>query len=123
MLDSDLIENSRKFECFRTVSKTRTQPIDNVKSDDIEDELDETVPLPTMPAWSIIPTGAANDESYASQVSNENIERLVVLAESIENLLKVIAEAVVIQKSESPRGRKKKKRVARKRATAKRTTK
>ena len=77
------------------MSKTKAQSIENAKSEDIEYELDETVPLPTLPTWKNISTDAANDESFAGKGRNENIERLIALAESIDNHLKVIAGAAV----------------------------
>lgn len=105
------------------MSKTITRPSENAKSDDIVHELDETVPLPTLPTWSNISTDAANDESFADQATSENIERLVVLAESIDRHLGVIAEAVVALRSESAGSGKKKKRATKKRVTKKRATK
>ena len=105
------------------MSETRSQSIGNAKSDDIEYELDETVPLPTLPSWKSISTDAANDESFAGQGRNGNIERLIALAESIDNHLMVIADAAVALKSKSPQSRKKKKRVAKKPNAKKRVTK
>ena len=105
------------------MSKTITRPSENAKSDDIVHELDETVPLPTLPTWSNISTDAANDESFADQATSENIERRVVMAESIDRHLGVIAEAVVALRSESAGSGKKKKRATKKRVTKKRATK
>ena len=101
------------------MSKTRFKSIENVESDDIEYELDETVPLPTLPTWSNMSNGAANDDSFASQGRNENIERLIALAESIDNHLKVIADAAVALRPKSPQGSKTKKRTAKKRVVKK----
>ena len=105
------------------MSKTKAQSIENAKSDDIEYELDETVPLPTLPTWKNISTDAANDESFTGKGRNENIERLIALAESIDNHLKVIAGAAVALKSKSPQSRKKKKRTAKKPTAKKRVAK
>ena len=108
---------------IKTVSKTKAQTIVNANSDDFEHELDETVPLPTLPMLSNMSIGAANDESFAGQGRNENIERLIALAESIDNHLKVIADAAVALKPKSPQSRKTKKRIVKKRTAKKRVAK
>lgn len=105
------------------MSKTISLSSETVQSDDIEDELDETMPLPRLPMWCDYSTGAANDESFSSQAMNENIERLIALAESIDEHLKVITEAVVSRKPKTPPSRKKKKRATKKRAIRKQATK
>ena len=105
------------------MSKTISRSSENAKSDDIEYELDETMPLPTLSTWSNISTGAANDESFSGQAKNESIERLVALAESIDRHLEVIAEAVVALKQKSPGSAEKKKRVTKKRVAKKGVTK
>lgn len=104
------------------MSNSESLSRETARSDDIEDELDETMPLPKLPMWSDNSTGAANDASFSGQGMDENIERLVALAESIDERLKLIAEAVVSGRPKSPRSRKKKKRVTKKRVTKKQAT-
>ena len=74
--------------------KSTARSTENSKSDGFDYELDETVPLPTLPHWSRMSTMAANDASFADQAMNEKIERLLLLVESMDERLKTIAEAM-----------------------------
>ena len=101
------------------MSKTAARSTENSKADSFDYVLDETVPLPTMPEWSNMAARAANDELFASQVTGENIERLITLAESMDKHLKKIAESLATPTSQPSRSRTKKKRVTKKRTTKK----
>lgn len=104
-------------------AKSTARSTENSKSDGFDYELDETVPLPTLPQWSKMSAMAANDESFADQALNEKIERLLLLVESMDERLKVIAEAAVSANAEPPKARTSKKRTAKKRTTKKRASK
>ena len=104
-------------------AKSSARSTENSKSDGFDYELDETVPLPTMPHWSKMSTMAANDESFADQVMNEKIERLLLLVESINEHLKTIAETAIATSAGPSKACTRKKRTTKKRATKKRASK
>ena len=106
------------------VSKAVARSTETAQSDDFDYDLDDTAPLPTLPEWSKMSKVAANDESFADEATNEQIERLIALTESIDKHLKTIAEATVATKAKATRSRTtKKKRVTKKRASKKTATK
>ena len=104
-------------------AKSTARSTEISKSDGFDYELDETVPLPTLPQWSKMSTMAANDESFADHALNEKIERLLLLVESMDERLKTIAEAAIATNVEPPKARTKKKRTTKKRTTKKRASK
>ena len=100
------------------MAKTSAQTIQDAESTDIEQDLEDTAPLPALQTWQGIMAGAANDGAFADKVTKEDFERLVELAESIDKNLQVIADAVSTAKPGSPRGRRKTPPAAKKRVTS-----
>ena len=107
------------------MAKTSAQTIQDAESSDIEQDLEDTAPLPTLQTWQGIIAGAANDRAFEDQVTKKDFERLLELAESIDKNLQMIVDTVAAPKPESPRGRKKttatRKRTAKKGVTKQRT--
>ena len=69
--------------------------IENGVADDVDHSLDDTAPLPALPALSGLSTSAANDASFSGQAVDESIERLVSLLESIDKRLEDLTQALV----------------------------
>ena len=94
----------------RLVSDASAKSTDKPLCSECQTELAETATLPLLPDASDVPANAANDTEFtaAGSAINENLERLIDLAESIERQVERIAEAVVTAQSSSSKGTKKK---------------
>jgi hypothetical protein len=94
------------------VSKATARSIDKPVRSENQSELDETASLPLLPDVSDVSGKAANDTAFRSpdNATNESLERLVKLAESIDKRLEHIAEALATTQSRSPQATKKKAR-------------
>ncbi len=92
------------------MSDASAKSTDKPVCSECQTELAETATLPLLPDASDVPGNAANDTEFTATGSaiNENLERLIDLAESIERQVERIAEAVVTAQSSSSKGTKKK---------------
>jgi hypothetical protein len=82
---------------------------------DSQSELAETATLPLLPDVSGVSAKAANDTAFSlsDNSTNEGLERLIELAESIDKRLESIAEALATTQSPSSQAKKKKVRAKR----------
>ncbi len=89
-------------------AKSTTKPL----CSECQIELAETATLPVLPDASDVSGKAANDRAFtlSGNVTNETLERLIDLTESMNERLERIEEAVVSAQSRSPQGTKKKSR-------------
>ena len=92
------------------MSKVTARSIDKPHRGESQSELDETAPLPILPDGSVASTEAANDTAFSlsDKATNEDLERLTKMTESMDRCFERIAEALATTQSLSPQGKKKK---------------
>ena len=89
-------------------AKSTTKPL----CSECQNDLAETATLPALPRVSDVSGKAANDTAFTSggNIANESLERLISLAESMNERLERLEQAVVSAQARSPQGTKKKSR-------------
>lgn len=96
----------------RLVSKATARSTDKLHRSESQSELDETAPLPVLPDGTVVSTEAANDTAFSlsDKVTDEDLERLIKLTESMDRCFERITEALATTQSLLPQGKKKKSR-------------